>query len=76
MNPRNILSTYGDDAKQQALGNLSWPLIRDRINVLDGEATGGVSPDATLIASLVHRCVRLNHHGDYLASGFGEVEHD
>lgn len=55
---REELAKLDDDAIAAALAPLSWPAIRDRIAHMDYCATGGVHPDATLIAALVLRVCR------------------
>jgi hypothetical protein len=50
--PRDEFERIGDEAMQEALSPMSWSAIKSRIQHLDHCAVGGVSIDATLIASL------------------------
>jgi len=68
--PREELAKYSDDDIGRAIEPLSWPSIKDRIAHLDHCALGGVSSDATLIASLTLRLFLSNR------CSLAEVPHD
>lgn len=57
--PREILAEISDDRIDAALGDLSWKVLRDRIEHMDFCAPGGVSRDATVIAALIAHLVEV-----------------
>jgi hypothetical protein len=61
--PREFLAAQTGADIQSALGRLSWAAISSRISTMDETAIGGVSADATLVASLVKRCCDLATEG-------------
>jgi hypothetical protein len=58
-NPRAILAEIPDEKIEAALGELSWKVVRGRIEQMDYCAPGGVSLDATVIAALVERLIEV-----------------
>ena len=51
--PRKELAEIPDDQISESISPLSWTTIKQRCDLMDHCAVGNVSPDATLILSLV-----------------------
>lgn len=75
--PREALKSLSPAAAQAAISPLDFGLIQQRIEHLDYVAIGGVSADATLIASLTALAVENAYRGKaFRCSGCGSTTDD